>query len=176
MSPASQYTDTSRSYSPSIHGSSFSRPLSRANSPPLPTFDLNEFFGELMSAGVDPVHGPSAFVAPAPAAVAPSTKPKTGALFPPFRHTFLIFSSAQRKAKGKAKDDDDDPPRIKITRQMSVDRLILITSAPPTWTVIRDDAAYLLNVTATPEALVKNGKPRSIDAYMKAEVRDVSAS
>ncbi|KAJ7203077.1 hypothetical protein GGX14DRAFT_652541 [Mycena pura] len=153
MSPDSQYTDVSRSCSASVHGSSFSPAPSRANSPPLPTLDLDNVFDEPTLSGVDAVHRAPTFVAPAPAVVASSAKPK----------------AARRKGKGKAKDE---PPRIRITREMSVDRIIPITSAPPSWTVTRDDAAYLLNITATPEVLVKNSKPRSIDAYIKAEDQD----
>ncbi|KAJ7052354.1 hypothetical protein C8F01DRAFT_1332885 [Mycena amicta] len=149
----------------SAHGSSYSHrsygagsaPSSRAASPypyPVPAFDpdsdARSFHQELVSPPL-PLAAPS----PGPAAPVPAAKSK----------------APRRKGKGKAKEPEAET-RIKITRELYVDRMIPVTTAPPTWTVPRDKAAYKLDVSANPAVLTKNGKARTIDAYIKAEDQD----
>ncbi|KAJ7692952.1 hypothetical protein B0H14DRAFT_2199871, partial [Mycena olivaceomarginata] len=86
-----------------------------------------------------------------------------------------ITSISCDKGKGKGKPVEEDPdPRIKVTRELYVDRVIPVTTAPKTWTVPRDDAAYKLDVRANTDVLKskKGNKMRTIDAYIKAEDQD----
>jgi hypothetical protein len=84
-----------------------------------------------------------------------------------------LYFPARRRSKGKGKAVEEDlDPRIKVTRELYVDRVIPVTTAPRTWTVPRDDAAYKLDVRANTDVLKskKGNKMRTIDAYIKAEV------
>ncbi|KAJ7318610.1 hypothetical protein DFH08DRAFT_971348 [Mycena albidolilacea] len=79
------------------------------------------------------------------------------------------------KGNGKGKPVEEDlDPRIKVTRELYVDRLIPVTTAPKTWTVPHDEAAYKLDVRANTNVLKnkKGNKMRTIDAYIKAEDQD----
>jgi hypothetical protein len=86
----------------------------------------------------------------------------------------LYFPARCRgKGKGKGKPVEEDPdPRIKVTRELRVDRIVPVTTAPRTWTVPRDEAAYKLDIRANTDVLKtkKGNKMRTIDAYIKAEV------
>jgi hypothetical protein len=84
-----------------------------------------------------------------------------------------LYFPARRRGKGKGKQVEEDPdPRIKVTRELYVNRIIPVTTAPQTWTVPRDEVAYKLDVRANPDVLKnkKGNKMRTIDAYIKAEV------
>ncbi|KAJ7817700.1 hypothetical protein B0H14DRAFT_3877419 [Mycena olivaceomarginata] len=83
--------------------------------------------------------------------------------------------SPRRRGKGKGKQVEEDPdPRINVTRELYVNRIIPVTTAPQTWTVPRDEVAYKLDVRANPDVLKnkKGNKMRTIDAYIKAEDQD----
>nr|GAT48672.1 predicted protein [Mycena chlorophos] len=74
-------------------------------------------------------------------------------------------SKSASKGKGKA-----DRPDVKITRQHYVDRIEPISVAKRTWPII-PDVGYFLDVQANKQVLFgKEGKPRPIDAYIRAEV------
>ncbi|KAJ7793170.1 hypothetical protein B0H14DRAFT_3498353, partial [Mycena olivaceomarginata] len=92
------------------------------------------------------------------------------------QETITSISSRRRgKGKGKGKPVEEDPdPRIKVTRELYIDRLIPVTTAPKTWTVPRDEVAYKLDVRANTDVLKnkKGNKMRTIDAYIKAEDQD----
>ncbi|KAJ7798700.1 hypothetical protein B0H14DRAFT_3156797 [Mycena olivaceomarginata] len=87
----------------------------------------------------------------------------------------VTSKSSRRRGKGKGKQVEEDPdPRIKVTRELYVNRIIPVTTAPQTWTVPRDEVAYKLDVRANPDVLKnkKGNKMRTIDAYIKAEDQD----
>ncbi|KAJ7829922.1 hypothetical protein B0H14DRAFT_3143733 [Mycena olivaceomarginata] len=85
----------------------------------------------------------------------------------------VTSKSSRRRGKGKGKQVEEDPdPRIKVTRELYVNRIIPVTTAPQTWTVPRDEVAYKLDVRANPDVLKnkKGNKMRTIDAYIKADL------
>ncbi|KAJ7635373.1 hypothetical protein FB45DRAFT_1026254 [Roridomyces roridus] len=79
--------------------------------------------------------------------------------------------SAPRPKKGKGKTKAGRPP-IRITRELYVHRVETVTTAARTWSIPREEVVYLLDLSATPDVLKKNGKPRSIDSFIKAEDQD----
>ncbi|KAJ7337368.1 hypothetical protein DFH08DRAFT_252732 [Mycena albidolilacea] len=131
---------------------------SRAASPSaILAFDLN------IPSMIQPLHVES-----------PPTLPETTATTP----EGVTLKSSRRRGKGKGKPVEEDPdPRIKVTRELYVDRIIPVTTAPKTWTVPHDEAAYKLDVQTNPDLLKnkKGNKMRTIDSYIKAEDQDGSS-
>ncbi|KAJ7697773.1 hypothetical protein B0H14DRAFT_3655259 [Mycena olivaceomarginata] len=87
----------------------------------------------------------------------------------------VTSKSSRRRGKGKGQQVEEDPdPRIKVIRELYVNRIIPVTTAPQTWTVPRDEVAYKLDVRANPDVLKnkKGNKMRTIDTYIKAEDQD----
>ncbi|KAJ7872495.1 hypothetical protein B0H14DRAFT_3131545 [Mycena olivaceomarginata] len=130
-----------RSWSSSVHpnsrcsygtGSGFS---SRAASPStILAFDLD------IPSMIQPLHVES-----------PPAPPETTAI----PQGTVASKSSRRRGKGKGKQVEEDPdPRIKVTRELYVNRIIPVTTAPQTWTN------------------KKGNKMRTIDAYIKAEDQD----
>jgi hypothetical protein len=63
------------------------------------------------------------------------------------------------------------PDAVKITHKLFVDRIETLTSIPPTWTVPRNNVAYLLELADEELLTTKAGSPQSIDAFIRSEVR-----
>jgi hypothetical protein len=81
---------------------------------------------------------------------------------------FITRCRGKGKSKGKPVEEDLDP-RIKVTRELYVDRIIPVTTAPRTWTVPRDEAAYKPDVRANTDMLktkMGNKMPTSRQRYV----------
>ncbi|KAJ7887001.1 hypothetical protein B0H14DRAFT_3856435 [Mycena olivaceomarginata] len=82
----------------------------------------------------------------------------------------MLYFPARRRSKGKGKPVEEDLKSL----VNSTSTAIPVTTAPQTWTVSRDKAAYKLDVRANTDVLKnkKGNKIRIIDAYIKAEDQD----
>ncbi|KAJ7857968.1 hypothetical protein B0H14DRAFT_2578135 [Mycena olivaceomarginata] len=143
----SAHPNSCPSYSP---GSGFS---SRATSPSaIIAFDLD------IPSMIQPLHVES-----------PPAPPETTAI-PQETVTLMLYFPARRRSKGKGKPVEEDLKSL----VNSTSTAIPVTTAPQTWTVSRDKAAYKLDVRANTDVLKnkKGNKIRIIDAYIKAEDQD----
>nr|GAT54288.1 predicted protein [Mycena chlorophos] len=108
---------------------------------------------------------------PRSASLAPSWRQS-----PPAAPSELGHGTPDRgKGKGKSKSKGKGKmvrPAIKVTREQYVDRIEPITAAKRTWPII-PDLAYFLDVQSNKGVLLgKDGKKRTLDAYLRAEDLD----
>ncbi|KAJ6496154.1 hypothetical protein C8R45DRAFT_1094409 [Mycena sanguinolenta] len=77
--------------------------------------------------------------------------------------TDSLAPSIANKRKGKMMS------QIAITRQLKVDEIIHLTAVPPTFDVPRKPTAILLDLSGRPDLLTRDGKPVTIDKFVRAE-------
>ncbi|KAF7322576.1 hypothetical protein HMN09_00036100 [Mycena chlorophos] len=107
---------------------------------------------------------------------APMSKPSAG------KKGKKKASKKKKKKKTAESDSDSGSGRIKITRELEVDRIITLTEAPRCWTIpdgTDGEAIYLLSYAANKAALEVpgrvQGKPASyqrMDAFLRTQDQD----
>ena len=68
----------------------------------------------------------------------------------------------------------DASGRFIVTRKVKVDAVEHLDSVPSRWPVPTVDTAYILDGKVSKDAETVKGKPKGLDAVIKAEVRDTT--